>query len=354
MKPPSRCIFLTFITTCVTFASLIGATEVDPPPQVCAYDTHTCEGGDCWCADLERDLAICGKSDGGWKFGINAEGTYGLWKPNGKLLRLLGRNQDWFWMEVDDSTWMEASPYEDDDEDAWSIGNFWCEHYKGGPMLIVGGGARKEPGVDDDVIFRYGADPPYEQIMTINRKGEIRVDPKCYFNGIFSAPPKNCKYVRKMKDSDEELVRDEAICGRKGTNETEPPSDESYDPHEYYTGWRFGINSAGTLGLWKPNGDLVKAYASYQDSFVVGENFIKSMSEDDEGDTKTGLSIMCEAGNGDEASGMKLIIKPGRDPLIQLEPRGSSDEIGLMSIDRLGNIEIDEMSCELHQIELVW
>ena len=257
-------------------------------------------------------------------------------------------------MEVDDSTWMEASPDDEDTADAWSIGNVWCENYKGGPMLIVGGGARKEPGVDDDVVFRYGADPPYEQIMTINIKGEIRLDPKCYFNGIFSDPPKNCKHVRKMKDLDEELVRDEAICGRKGTDETEPPSGESYDPYDYYTGWRFGINSAGTLGLWKPNGDLVKAYASYQDSFVVGENFIKSMSEDDQGETKTGISIMCEGDIGSGTSGTKLTLKPGRAPLIQFETRYPSDDIGLASIDRLGNIEVNEMSCELYQMELVW
>lgn len=230
---------------------------------------------------------------------------------------------------------MEASPDEEGTEGAWSIGNVWCEHYRGGPMLIVGGGARKEPGVDDDVVFRYGADPPYEQIMTINRRGEIRLDPKCYFNGALSAPPKICKHVRAMKDSDDELVRDEAICGRRGTDE------ESYDPYDYHTGWRFGINGAGTLGLWKPNGDLVTAYASYQDSFIVGENYIKSMSEIDEGDKKTGLSVVCEGGIGDETSGAKLTLKPGRDPLIQFEIRGSSGEIYLASIDRLGNIEVD-------------
>ena len=350
MRIPSS-IFLAFITICATFSHprLIGATEVDPPPQVCAYDTHTCEKDGCWCASLERDDAICGRSDGGWKFGINAEGTYGLWKPNGQLVRLLGRNQDWFWMEVDDSTWMAADPYEEDDESAWSIGNVWCEHYRGGPMLIVGGGARKEPGVDDDVVFRYGADPPYEQIMTINRKGEIRLDPKCNFNGSLSAAPKTCKHVRKMKDSDEELVRDEAICGRKGTNES---TQALYD---YYTGWRFGINGAGTLGLWKPNGDLVKAYASYQDSFIVGENFIKSMFENDKGNAKSGFSVTCEGDIGDGIAGTQLTLKPGRDPLIQFETRGSSAEkVSLMSIDRLGNIEVDENRCEIHEMELVW
>jgi len=341
MKLPPSSIFLAFVLTLVPL--LIGAAQ-DDPPQVCAYDTHTCRDGEdgwCYCADLGLDDAICGNGDGGWKFGINAEGTYGLWKPNGKLLRLLGQKLDWLWMEVDDCTWVEATPYDDDMEGSWSIGNVWCENYEGGPLMIVGGGARKEPGVADDVVFRYGADPPYEQIMTINRKGEIRLDPKCHLRGILSAPPKSCKNIRIMTDSDDPLVRDEAICGRKAKDDYR------------YPGWRFGINSVGTLGLWKPNGELVKAYASYQDSFAVGENFIKSTFEgSDEGVTpKPEFSLSCL---GEASSGTKLTLKPGRDPLIQLETRDSSEESVLATIDRLGNIE-DISSCYLNlAMELVW
>jgi len=363
MKPSSS----VFLTSALTSLALIGAKNVvvadspspvydDEPPEVCAYDTHTCEEDGCYCADLALDQAVCGNSEGGWKFGINAEGTYGLWRPNGELLRLLGRNLNWLWMEVDDSTWMEADAWDESEADAWSIGNVWCENYSSDPRLIVGGGASKEPGVDDDIVFRYGATPPYDQIMNINKKGEIRLDPKCHFNSILSDSPKNCKNVRIMKDSGDQLVRNEALCGRKGTNVTDPPEGESYNPDDYYTGWRFGINSAGTLGLWKPNGELVKAYASYQDSFVVGEDFIKSKAEDDDGKTKTGWSVSCRDDIEDGSPGTKLSLKPGRDPLIKFEARGSSDDRRpLASIDRLGNVKVDEKYCQIgEKQELVW
>ena len=89
---PSSSIFLAGVLFLVL--PLIDAAQNDPP-QVCAYDTHTCRDGEdgwCYCADLGLDDVICGNGDFGWKYRINAGAEAGLALDGGRRLHLGGGN----------------------------------------------------------------------------------------------------------------------------------------------------------------------------------------------------------------------------------------------------------------------
>lgn len=132
------------------------------PPSKCAHHGKMLVED-----DVRPDEALC---DGGWKFGINKKGTFGLWNDNGKLIKTYATDADF--MEV----------YEDDDDVAlWVYGGkdgdlIW-EVYCGSDQKYETGKIRLRMNSDVKNILRLTAtDPPLDKLMRIKKNGKVKLD----------------------------------------------------------------------------------------------------------------------------------------------------------------------------------
>jgi len=143
-----------------------GVVNKNSPPSICKFNKKM------FVEDtLNQDEALCSSSDGGWKYGINNMGKFGLWDDKGELVKIYDEEANWMELYEDDDDiviWV----YNKDGDYSWEMYCGSNQKYEAGKIML-----RINPNARN-VVRLTATDPPLHNLMRIKKDGKVQMNEK--------------------------------------------------------------------------------------------------------------------------------------------------------------------------------